>query len=347
MPNMTEREFQKHIKDKNLKNLYFIYGDDTYNVVRFRDGLVKQIVGENTNSLNYVEMDGQNLNIDKLAMSVELYPIASSKKCIAVKNLDVDLLNSDDFEKLIDTISDIPEYCCVIISQTTIKIEKKCSARWKKIISVFEKLGIALKLENKTVISIEKQVIKWAEKQGKILSPKNAAFICKTCGSDLINLKNEIDKICAFEESNEISEKSIKLLLVNNLETNVFEMCKMMAKGKKKESLMFLRQLLFLGEEPVAILGVISSAYIDMYRVKVAIEYGCQSSYISSVFDYKRKEFRLSSAEKNSVGMSLNSIKKIIDILIKADLNLKSSRVNPQLLLELTVVKIMMLQNNR
>lgn len=347
MPKVTQREFERQVKDKNFSKLYFIYGDDVYNIACAKDALIKQIVENRSNSFDYSEIDGQNFDIYKLGLSLEQYPINAIRKCVLIKNLDVDLLSSNELEELYSILSDIPEYCSLIVCQTTIKIDNKSSSKWKKTVSLMEKIGVVLKIDTQIKTSIEKETVKLANKRNKVLSFKNASLICNLCGNDLLKIKNEIDKVCAFEENEEISKDSIERVVTGNFETNVFEMCKMLTAGRYCETFKILHSLFFQKEEPIAILSVISSVYVDMYRVKVAVQSGLPGSYIADVFDYKRKEFKIKIAEKNIVNISMDSLKKIIEILVQVDLKLKSSRVNPQIILELALVKIMLLQNNR
>ncbi len=100
--------------------------------------------------------------------------------------------------------------------------------------------------------------------------------------------------------------------------------------------------LLFKKEEPIAILSVMASSYIDMYRVNAALQSGKNIQAVAEIFDYKRKMFRLENAQtqlKYDVNLK-KSLRGYIDLITKTDVMLKSSRMDPKILLEKLIVKL-------
>ena len=91
----------------------------------------------------------------------------------------------------------------------------------------------------------------------------------------------------------------------------------------------------------MAILGVISSEYNDVYRAKLFLESGENPAKLAEFFDYKNKEFRIKNAEKTAKKLDFENIKKIISKLAKADLELKTSSSEPKTILFETVAYIL------
>lgn len=107
------------------------------------------------------------------------------------------------------------------------------------------------------------------------MRPENARLLIEQCGEGLYRLLGELDKLCAIAlewegKANEITRDMIEAAATKNLEASVFDLSKALLQGRYDGAYRILDRLFFQREEPVAILGVLISAYADLYRVKVA-----------------------------------------------------------------------------
>ena len=93
-------------------------------------------------------------------------------------------------------------------------------------------------------------------------------------------------------------------------------------------------------EDPIGIVAVLSSEYIDLYRAKIYTVKNENPMDLKDVFDYKNKEFRIKNAVQKSKNISLENIIKSLDYLSEADLKLKSTTINPKLVIEELVIKL-------
>ena len=78
-------------------------------------------------------------------------------------------------------------------------------------------------------------------------------------------------------------------------------------------------------EEPYTILAVLSSAYIDMYRVRAAIEAGKTSMAPTEYGDYRGRDFRLKYAERDVHDLSIEMLRECLSLLLNCDLSIKLS----------------------
>ena len=63
-----------------------------------------------------------------------------------------------------------------------------------------------------------------------------------------------------------------------------------------------LDALFYQREEPVAIVGALATSYVDMVRVRAALEHGGSYGDAAQYGDYKGKDFRLKKAQQNVPG---------------------------------------------
>ena len=108
-----------------------------------------------------------------------------------------------------------------------------------------------------------------------------------------------------------------KMCIRDSLETTVFVLSKALVAGRYDQAYRQLDLLLYQKEEPVMILAVLSSAYVDLYRVKVALESGVAPFQLSQSFPYKGKEFRLRNAERDVRNMSMEQLRQSLRLILE------------------------------
>ena len=170
--------------------------------------------------------------------------------------------------------------------------------------------------------------------------PENAAKITEYAGTDLNTLKNELDKLCAFAGSGTITAEQIEMTVTKNLSSRVFDLTDAITSGDVNASFHRLGLLFYQREEPVIILAEIANTYVDMYRVRMAVESGMRAEDAAKNFDYTRKEFRLKKAERSSSRLTTDTISRCLEYIAQTNSIMNSSGVNKRSLLEQLVIKL-------
>ena len=160
-------------------------------------------------------------------------------------------------------------------------------------------------------------------------------------GNDLNLLSCELDKLCALAEDGVITRRHIDAACPKNLEAKVFDLSKAILRRNLEAAYDLLYQLKVQREEPVPILAVLSGAYVDLYRGKVAANGGMPAEALAAEFkSYKGKEWKLKNAVRDSGRMSLPMLRRCLEILATADGALKGSAGDPWVVLEQTVARL-------
>lgn len=347
MTPFTDKDLKKDITSGSLKNLYFLYGEEKYLISVYEKRLIDKILGGKMSGFDYMLFDSPEPDFYNISLALESFPVTGGKKCVVIRDLNLDTLKAEESQKLYDIISDIPEFSVFIISQSTLQMDSKLSAKWNKFMKFLSKYGSPVIFQKTSKAAAAKQLVRWAKLLNKTLSEKNALIIIERCGRDFNVLRNELEKVCALESGEEINEETIKSITTATLETNVFNMCKEIMSGNYPNAYKYMEILFYNREEPIAILAAIASNFIDMYRVRAAVESGMKTGDVSKYFDYKNKEFKLNIAEKNSRYMSMVNIRKAIKILTKADLRLKDTGAEPRIIMDELIIKIIELRENQ
>lgn len=340
MAKMNISELKKSISEKSFYNLYFLTGDE-YFVSKFKKIISDCVIGENQNDFNMFKISSENLDIQKLEINIDTYPIGSSKKCIILDNLPAERWNDADIESFENLLKNIPEFTVLIIAQTEKMSGAKNSNKIKKIEKASDKIGALVNFEVDTHTLTEELSAYAKENFGKTIEKNLALKLIDRCKTHTVReLLGEVKKICEFETEKTVTEKSFPVINESREKVKIFALPKLILSGETAKALVVLSDLLEQGEEPISLVSVISGEYIDMFRAKAMSNSGKPTAALTQIFDYKSKEFRIKNAEKNSRNRSLNDIKKSLKLITEADKKLKSTGLSPKLILNELVVKL-------
>ncbi|MCI1964613.1 MAG: DNA polymerase III subunit delta [Oscillospiraceae bacterium] len=343
MPEITEAELKKQMKESQFAGLYFLYGEEKYLVSYYMKKLSVKAAGKQFTDFNFQKFDGGETGVDRIAEAAQSLPFFAEQKCVLVTNLDANAIKTVEANKWKELLSSLPQTTIFVIALPDVNVDEKKGKNWKKFIRLIKDNGNVVKFGRRTAAQTQKLLCSGAQKRGCVLSPRNADRLVGNCGADLTTLFHELEKICSYVKQGEVTAQVIDKLAVKNLEARVFDLSKAVLAGSGDRAYSILNLLLEQGEEPVMILAVLSSAYLDLYRVRASIQSGLSGTEPAKYFDYARKEFRLRNAERSSgrypAGMYRESLKE----LLSADLSLKSSRGDRRIVLEQLIARLLIL----
>ncbi|HIR03137.1 MAG: DNA polymerase III subunit delta [Acutalibacteraceae bacterium] len=341
MAKLTEIELKKSIKEQNVESIYYLYGNEKLLVRHYTDKLTEKIAGKSPSEFSCHVFSGAD-DMDQIAIAANVLPFMGGKNYVNIKDLDASKLSDAAFAKLMELLKNLPDTTSVVISALTITPDMS-KAKNKKLVAEVARLGVVAELNKMSQIALEKQLMSWARKQGATLTEADAGRLVTYCGTDLSTLQNELEKLCAYAYGREITREDIEKTVVKNLEARVFDLSKFVLTSQYDKAFAQLDMLFYQKEEPVSILAVLASAYVDMYRVRVAVESGKKAVDVAACFDYKRKEFRLTNAQRYAKGLPTAALRESLAVLIEADERMKSTPCDKQVLLQELIVKLMLL----
>lgn len=342
MSSITEIELKKQIRSGEFDNLYFIYGNESYLKKHYLETLIKKVTDEAFKDFNLHIYDGKGIDMKEVALSVEALPMMSERTCVVIKDIKPAELGDANKETLLSIISDIPETCVVIICALTVEAEGK---GWKELISAFDKVGSTVKLDKMSRQELSRYVIKGAKSRGFEIEPSLADYFISIVGDSMSNVLNELEKVCANSDEGKIKKENIDAVTVKTAEVKIFELSKNLVTGNSDKAYAILDSLMKQREEPISVLATIITAYVDMYRGKIAVSSGHRAEEPAKVFNYGKNDFRLKNGAKNASKISVSDLRKSLDVLALADEKLKSTSVDGRLILEETMMKLFLLAN--
>ncbi len=339
MPLITEADLKLQIKEKRFSPVYVIFGEEQMYVKNYTEKLIEAIAGKNPSDFYFHVFKGE-IDLDELAAAIRVVPFMSEYNCVLLEDVFFDMMTESDLKLLKEICAVRSEGTVLVISMPSNMPERRRSA-FDSIVRAAGKSGSVCEFKKQDQNTIERYVAKWANQNGKLISRVNAAKLISYVGTDLTRLKNEVDKISAYSKGEEITIEDINKLATVNVESRVYDLSDAVLGGNGDRAFRVLDSLLYRKEEPIMLLYVLSSAYIDAYRMRVASECGIDEKTVAADFDYKNRSFALKRASRAASRISTDALRKSIDILTEADLSLKSVRVNPRLHMEQLIARLL------
>lgn len=341
MPDVKLTQLKSDLKSENFFKLYILTGE-SYLVDNFEKLITDKILSNQKNDFTYTLFSEETFDINQFTVALDTMPIGCNKKCIVLKNLPLGSMDAKELNDFIALAKDIPDYAVIIVSQIAELASTKVATKFKKFKKeVLDFASITNFSPND--VPLEKQLISWAKKDfDKVLASNYAKRIIEMCPkSDLTALKNELKKVCEFEQSAEITESALQILCQTQETVKIFDLPKAILQKNRVKAFGLLEKLLKQKEEPTVIVAVIANEFIDIIRVQTALKCGQNANILTEIFDYKSKEFRISNAKRHLANYSEETLSEILKLLIKADADLKSSSIDAKVILSELLVKLM------
>ena len=342
---LNEETLKKQIKSGEFSNLYLLYGNEGYLKQFYANQICNKSVSKDFADFNLKKLDGKDTNLNEIYDCTTSFPMMDNYTCTLVKDFPLNTYVGDRGkldEELHTILADIPETSILIFWMDTIEVDEK-NSKWAKLIKTFEEMGASAKIDKRTRSALEKLLVTSASKKDCTLSRDVAGYMINLVGEDMSTLQNELNKVCAFAGSGEITRKHIDETVIVSVEAKIFNLSRMITKGEADQAFETLSNLFKLREEPVIILSVLSKAFVDMYRVKAIKEKGSSYAKLSDDFPsaYKGRGFILDNAANDASKYTLTQLKAALEVLSDADRRMKSTGEDPKTILEELILRLL------
>lgn len=346
MPAITEKELIEDIKKADFKSVYLIYGNEDYLKKYYSSAIIKKAVTD-FEDLNLHRFDS-SVKVDDIIAAADAIPMMSDYSCVSVCDYNFASADETEVEKLVDLISDMPEGCVLLLRLEQLSITPSKSAKAKKVFDAVKKYGALVELNLREEADLVRMVTKRAASRSVNLQPTGARYLIRVCGSDMTNLFSEVDKLCDFVgKDGIITEKEIDALAVKTPDEKAYKLINAVCARDVERVYTMLADLAAQCVDSIAIIAALSSAYVDMYRAKVAESEGKNAESIGADFGYGKNVFKLKYASQNARKMSVFTLRKALNILRETDIALKSTQLDPRLLVDKTVMQLIQLAGER
>lgn len=355
----NEQQLNADIKAGKLARVYMLYGDENFLIRMYTDRLVSLAVSEDEREMNYRKYslvpnadknteEDRPPKVDELADFAESMPFFAEHKCTVLKNFDADMLDEDGLEGYIDLISDLPETSVVIFTRENMGDEPKKfreklnKVKMKTFIDAVDRNGIVCELNCLPQDKLVGMTVSKCARVGCEMSVDDALLLVDYVGGSMSLLQTEIEKLCAYRGSGEITCEDIIALVPKRIETNIYNLAKELFAGRVGNALEIVNVLFIQRVPPVRILSVLSGHIVDLYRAKLGLKAKKPWSDAAGVFGYKgNRKYVMEKAYNAARPLSEAYLGNCIAVLYKANKLINSTKEDrKRLVIEQAMIEI-------
>ena len=328
----------KDINNGQIAPVYCIYGEESY----FVDETVKRIKNalSTTEEVETSIFDLEESPVDLMMDEADTFPFFSERKLVIAKN--ASFLKAaekgkekieHDLKRLENWLNHPSDFSITILIAPYEKLDER-----KKITKLMKEKSVILHAEtpkeNDLAVWIRTEVSRF----NKNIYDEAVDKLVEMVGANMLQLQIEIEKICLYlGEESYITVDIVENLVAKTLEHDAFKMLNAYLSRQNAEAVQIYHDLLRQKEEPIMLVGLLSSNIRTMNNVYYLQKKGYHPTQISK--QLKIHPYRVKLMLENRNRPSEERLLKALHNLAEIDLKLKSTGGNRERLLEMFLLR--------
>lgn len=310
-----------------MNNFYLIYGDD--------NGLIENQVTEIINKLN-IDKDNivtyslNNTSMDDIILEASMFSMFGTNKVIVVND-------ANCFKDKVDNIEVLEEYFDKYNHDNYLifALNGKPDTR-KKVYKLIDKMGSVIAVKNDRDY-LYNYVNKYIIDNNYQMSSNNIIYFLSKVGSDINNIKNELDKLMIYKDNDHnILKEDIDEMVIVNIDDEIFALTDAVINGDISNSMRLYNFFINHNYEQVQIIALLGSQFHFLFQVKRLYNQGKYKDDIAKILEVHpyRVKLALGKIYSYSEELLLSYISKLADM----DKNIKLGKIDKGLALELFLI---------
>ena len=346
MASISEKDLSAAIKSGDISGVYYLYGSDLYSVSQYRQAMVKKIVQSGDEAYNLHEYQGKDINVEEISEVCEALPMFAPALCVTVCDLDLESekLSESRMKLLTETVSNLPDTTVLIFYTANVDVcggKKYPTAKNKKLIDLIAKKGTVCEIPLKSRGEAVKAMCAKAHKLGSPMDERAAGLLWERCSGDMNMIMGEIHKLSSYANGAVITAETVMMLTPENSDAKAYNLADAAAAGNLGRAMELYRELIDNRNDPIYLLYVLTGSMNDLYRARLSLDYNHGVQETMKDFGYsKAVEFRVKNAFSSVRRTSAAHLRRCMEILLRADTDMKSGAGSPEIILEKAIVKM-------
>ncbi|GHU46231.1 DNA polymerase III subunit delta [Clostridia bacterium] len=336
---MNENKLLDEIRAGVFRDVYFIYGEEKYFTLKYVKWIVEKAL--NGDESNYLTMQG-NPDISEFSDQVTALPMFTERKVISVCDIDVEKEDDSYIDGLLNVLLLPHHECIVLLYITSFSLDKR-KEKTKRLIAAVNECGGAIEFVSPTPEKAAALLVRRAVSLGVDLSTQNAKTIAEYTLCNMSIAMSEVEKLCALaldKDEKSIASCDIDSIVIKRSDVKIYELTDAVLNYRRKLSLEILQGLLDDGFHPIMLISAVGNVFIRIYRAKSAIHSNVDiGTFIKDYKDEKQRNVEKAFALAKNVNMA--RLRRCLFVLSSADEQLKTTVINPDYVIQHTLVRLM------
>lgn len=299
------------VKNKDIRPIYFLMGDEPYYIDMVSDFLGKEILTEEEKGFNQMILYGKDTTIDEITSNAKRYPMMAEYQVLIVK----------EAQHLSRTIEQLTAYAqnpqpttILVLCYKYKKLDKR-----KKLHQILKKNGVMLETKKLYENQVGLWISSFARSKGFEIDFKAAEMMAEYLGNDLSRIANEFDKMMPLmDEGKEITPESVEKNIGISKDYNNFELKKALGEKNIKK---IGRIISYFSQNPKDNPFVVTIATLQSFFVQLLRYHGLKDKSPKNVASALRiSPYFVSEYEVASKNYPMKRVSEIISLLRRLDI---------------------------
>lgn len=321
------QNLKKDLKSGEFKNVYLLYGDESY-LKRFYKNQLKNKILSDGDTMNYAHFDSSSFDAKEVMSLCDTMPFFADHRLVMVEDSGV---FKGSNEELADYILNMPESAILVFVEDA--VDKR-----NKVFKAVQTRGLAVDMVPLKNDELSAWVGGFLRKSNTNMTNNAFQLFLSKVGTDLENVEKELNKLIDYTYGRDsINVDDVEAVCTVQVENKVFDMIDAIVGKNPKKAMDKYYDLLTLKEPPMRILYLISKQFNQLLKVKALREAGFPMEEIA------KKSGMSEWAAKKNLNMagrfSAKQLEECVKECVKAEEDVKTGHINDKLSVELIISK--------
>lgn len=310
-------------------SVFLFIGSDPYSKERAVESLGSDISKGAPDGPEYKVFHGADADPADILDHIRTAPLFSEKRLVFIRN--AGQMNSEGMELLAGALKDLSKSTCLVFDFEDDSVLRKYPA-----LAVSASVRMFGELKGEGLISWAADIV---SRSGKIIDNDAVRLLAELKGALPINLIGELDKLVSFTGNRKaIKPSDVEEAVGRSASASAFDLSWEIGKKDASGALKLVSGLMRSGKRPHEILGILSWHLKRVLRALVLKKDGRPNHEIAREIGVRRGEFDIFFRQLGAFDIA--GIKKKMEVLLSADLDIKRTRYDPGLVLEFAIIRL-------
>lgn len=321
------KELKQEIAARQFKQLYLLYGEESYLKNEFKNRLKKALLPEG-DMMNFTAYEGKGIDVQQVISQADTLPFFADRRLILIEN-------SGFFKK---ACPELVEYLPRLPQETVLLFVEEEIDKRSKLYKLVDKNGRAVLMDRQKPPELRRWILGELRKEGRKITAEALERFMAMAGDHMENIAQELEKLLTYTlEKDVIQLRDVEAVCTVTLEDRIFEMLRAIVEKKQRHALDLYYELLAQKEEPMRILVLMGRQFNQIFLTKNLCSEGIDNGQIArkvGIHPYFVKQY-VGWASRYSE----ETLHRILETCVKTEEDIKTGRIGDRLAVEMLIVQ--------
>ncbi len=321
------QKLAEEMKTGQLKQVYILYGEETYLRNQYKDRIKKALLGDG-DAMNLHCFEGKNISSGEVIDLAETMPFFAERRVIVLENSGLFARGGEELATYLGAPAQTAYF--VFVEPTVDKRSKLYKAATVK--------GRAIEFKAQDEAVLKRWILGFLKKENKNITERDLNLFLDKTGSGMENIRGELEKLfCYCMERDVITAQDIEAVCTRQVSSQIFDMINAVAERRQKAALDLYYDLLTLKEPPMRILFLITRQFNLLLQVKELKNKGYDANTIGGkvgLAGFIARKYVAQAAKFRE-----EDLRRALTDCVETEEAVKTGRMNDVMSVELLIIK--------